>query len=170
MSINLLGVIQFGPIIQYEFSVSDNLYLYPSLRIGYLGYLYHVAWGVTSSDSDYLTSPCLGLGFGIRGFSPNPSGGAVYYGGLIEYNTAKAVWSEKETDETYEKYSGLAIMGNFGYRWRYESGMFLNVGIYGGPNITLSDKEFNKSDDSLKDEYSEMRFIGFLELSFGWEF
>jgi len=89
----------------------------------------------------------------------------------IDFPEKVPMWPKSSTAsfETYEKYSGLGILGNVGYRWRFKSGMFLNLGLYAGPVTTLSDKEYYKSDDSLYDEYSETLFFGFLELSFGWE-
>ena len=171
ISLNFLGFLQFGPLIQYEAKITDNLYLVPSVRIGYLGLMFHVVWETLDDEDDYLTGPCLGIGAGLRGFALMSNDNAVYYGGIIEYNMAKVVWGEGYSDETYEKYSGLAILGNGGYRFRFQNGMFLNLGAYLGVNIGLSDKEYYAYDDELYAEWeNEVRFIGFAELSFGWEF
>ena len=168
---DFLGLLQFGPIFQYEIKVANQLYLVPSVRFGYLGLLYHVAWGVLGDEGDYLTFPSAGIGLGCKRFNPTLYDNAIYYGGFIEYASSNTVWDQGKFNESYQKWKGLQILSNFGYRWRYESGMFLSAGIYAGLNIPLSDKRYYIYDDSMNAEYDDPnRFIASLELSFGWEF
>ena len=61
-------------------------------------------------------------------------------------------------------------MFNFGYRWRYPSGFFLNLGIFAGVVPTIKDTWYYISDPGTKIEnVHETLFIGMLELSLGWD-
>jgi hypothetical protein len=169
-SINPLGLLQFGPMLQFESRMGNSsAYLVPHLRLGYLGVLTHVVW--TAFEDNATLSPLnLGLGLGVRALAPMSSNNnAMYYGGFLEYSMAKANYDVGETDETVEKAAMLTIMFNTGYRWRFPSGRFLNLGLYAGPSLTLSDEERYVQSGELYATYNETLFIGMLELSFGWE-
>ena len=137
LSFNLLGLLQFGPIIQYETRISENLYLVPHLRIGYAGALTHIIWG---SHGGTVIDPAIGAGLGIRSFSPvKNSNGAWYYSGHMELHYTTAQYERGDN----ERYFQVGVFGNAGYRWRYKKGGFLNVGGilgagYGFSNYTNS--------------------------------
>lgn len=169
-SLNPLGLLQFGPMLQYESRMGNSsAYLVPHLRLGYLGVLSHLVW--TEGEEGAILSPLnIGLGLGVRGLTPmSGNNNAMYYGGFMEYSVAKTRFDVGEPYETLESASMLTIMFNGGYRWRFPSGRFLNLGIYAGPSLTLMDEEWYVETGELYATYNETMFIGMLELSFGWE-
>lgn len=136
LSFQLLGLLQFGPIIQYENRISERLYLVPHLRIGYAGALSHIVWG---AEGGTIIDPALGAGLGLRSFSPSKyTSGAWYYSGHLElyYTTV-----EYGGNDPNEKYFQLGVFGNIGYRWRYKNGGFLNVGAFLGVGYGFSNYE-----------------------------
>lgn len=167
--LNLLGILQFGPILQLETAIGENVYLTPHLRIGNAGFLTYVVWDMLEAENSRLSGIGMGYGIGIKTFKPTSTGG-LYFGGGMEYSTNKAIWSEGKDWETYELNKTLAVLGTAGYRWRFDNHMLLNTGALFGAATTLSDKEYYSATDELYDTYSEFRPLFMLELSFGWEF
>lgn len=162
---NPLGFLQLGPIIQYEKKISPNSAFVPYFRYAYLGVLTHVIW--TGFDEGKLSPATFGIGMGVKGFAAE-TGNSVYYGGFLDYNIAKANYDVGELYETQEKYSGLAVISNVGYRWRKVSGNYINVGIFAGVNFTLKDEERYVVTGELYDTYSSTVLFAMLELSFGF--
>lgn len=162
---NPLGFLQFGPIIQYEKKVSPNSVVAPYFRYAYLGVLTHLAW--TGFDDGKLSPATFGVGLGLKGFSEEV-GNTMYYGGFLDYNIAKANYGVGDTDETQEKYAGLALISNFGYRWRKASGSYVNVGLFAGAAFTLKDEERYVYTGELFAKYNETAIFAMLELSFGF--
>ena len=168
--INPLGLLQFGPMFQYETRMGNSsAYLVPHLRLGYLGVVTHLLW--TGFEDDAILSPLnLGVGLGVRGLSTfSTNSNAFYWGGFLEYSIGKARYSVGEIDETEEISSNLQIIANAGYRWRFPSGRSISVGVYVGPSLTLSDEERFVESGELYDTYNQTIFFGMLELAFGWE-
>lgn len=171
--INPLGLLQFGPIFQWETKVSSNTYLVPHFRWGYLGVLTHVDWGMLEYDNAALSPLNFGFGLGTRAFNQNSpvKSHAFYYGGLLELSVGKANYGIGFPYETQEKYTGLAFVGNAGYRWRYPGSSFLNLGLFFGAEYALSDVEryVNGAQSVYRDSSGEIYPVFMLELSFGWE-
>jgi hypothetical protein len=169
-NINLLGLLQFGPMFQLEARLGNGLYFFPHFRYGYLGALTHLDWG-SFEDGTELSPLNLGVGVGLRYFIPvGETGNALYLGGLAEFAIGSAKNDLDEADPLKEEYQGINLFSNFGYRWRYSSGLFLNVGLYAGFAINYKDEERYIDTGELYDEYSGLYFGGGLEVSFGWEF
>ncbi|MFZ5972783.1 MAG: hypothetical protein ACOYXA_14445 [Bacteroidota bacterium] len=169
-SVNPLGVLQFGPIFQWEVQAGANSYFVPHFRYGYLGVLTHLVW-TGFDDEDRLSPATFGLGAGIRGFAPSQnSSNATYYGGLAEISFGKANYGVGQPYETEERATNLGLIGNVGYRWRYPSQKFLNLGLLFGAVFTISDVEQSVVPGyNYYQEYSEIIPFAMLELSFGWE-
>jgi len=165
LNINPLGLLQFGPIVQCEFAVSEKGdYLVPSIRVPYLGFLYHVL--VIDGEDDVTVSPAaLGIGLGYKKLFPK-SNGAWYVGGFMEYSFGSS--SGGPTNRFESTFSYLNLMANGGYRWRKpESKFVLSVGAYLGPSIALKDESMEPG--RVVDERASTIF-GMAELSLGWEF
>lgn len=162
---NPLGFLQFGPILQYEKKISSNSVIAPYFRYAYLGVLTHVVW--TGFDGGKLSPATFGLGLGVKGFSQE-SGNTAYYGGFLDYNVAKANYDVGETYETEEKYAGIAVVSNVGYRWRRSSGNYINVGLFAGANFGLKDEERYVYSGELYDDTTDTTIFAMLELSFGF--
>ncbi len=162
--INPLGLLQFGPIFMYESRLgTGSAYLAPYFRFGYLGVLTHLSW-----DADKVSPLNLGFGMMFKAYSSTDQGNAIYYGGGLEYSVGQANYDTDTSFETQEKFTGLAVLGNVGHRWRYTSGNFINLGLITGVVLTIKDEEWYVSDDSLFATYDETLFIAMLEFSFGW--
>ena len=164
-NINPLGLLQFGPILQYEGRMSSNSVIVPYFRYAYLGVLTHLIW--TGFDEGTLSPATFGLGMGVKGFSEEV-GNTMYYGGFLDFNVAKANYDVGEYYETQQKYSGLAVVSNFGYRWRKPSGSYINVGLFAGAAFTLKNEERYVMSGELYDTYSDTTIFAMLELSFGF--
>lgn len=164
--INPLGLLQFGPVFMYESRMgSGTTYIAPYFRYGYLGLGTHLDW-----NADFVSPVNLGFGALIKSYSiTGDQSNALYYGGGLELYFGSANYDVDTQFETIERYVGLPIVGNFGYRWRYPTKNIINLGIILGAAITLSDEETFVSDGSLYAEYDETTFFGMLEFSFGWE-
>lgn len=162
---NPLGFLQFGPIIQYEKKISSNAVVAPYFRYAYLGVLTHLIW--TGFDDGKLSPATFGLGMGFKGFSAE-AGNSMYYGAFLDYHIAKANYDIGELYETQEKYSGLALVSNIGYRWRRTSGNYLNLGLFAGANFTLMNEERYVRTGELESSDSEASVFAMLELAFGF--
>lgn len=171
-NLNLLGLIQFGPILQQEIQIGNSLYFTPHLRLGYLGVLSHAVW--TEFDDKSKMDPLnFGLGMGLRQLTfSGAKSNAMYFGGFVEYSVGGSTYDIGTNGETDERGSYLTILPNVGYRWRYPSGRFLNLGLY------LAYAKVLKFETRLSPSYftgpwiekkETDRFYPFLELSFGWE-
>jgi len=162
--VNPLGILQYGPIIGAEFKLgkNSNSYISPHIRWSFLGVLSHVDW-----NADYLSPANMGIGLSYRMLMPSLSSkNAAYMGIGMEYGKEYARY---DTSETEEYFTGLGFIANGGYRWRFPSGRYVNVGMYAGAVMTLSDDEYLIVDGTLYNSYTGTGFIGMLEFAFGWE-
>jgi len=156
--INPLGILQFGPIVQMEFRTGSGFVLGPHVRFAGFGLLTHIVNDYEETD---LSSMAVGFGFkGLMGPSRTPH--KFYIGAMTEYG-----WSGGRDDDWYEtEYSNkyITVFANLGYRWRFQSGMFLNLGAFLGVAYVFEDKS------NYVDYGSDVIPLPMLELSFGWEF
>jgi hypothetical protein len=165
LTINPLGLLQFGLIVQSEFAVSKKGdYLVPSIRVPYLGFLYHLV--VIDGEDEVTVSPAaLGIGLGYKKLFPK-SNGAWYLGGFMEYSFGSSSGGPSNRFES--TFSNLNLIANGGYRWRKPDSKFvLSVGGYLGPSISLKDESVERG--RVVDERASSIFA-MAELSLGWEF
>jgi len=142
ININLLGFLQWGPIVEYGFSVAEDLYLAPHLRLDGLGALNWILF----PDDTWIYTPALGLTvlsfMDISPYNPN----RLYYGGGFEIEGAGEIPFEQII---------LNIYGNLGYRWRtVGQKRFMNVGAHLGASYDFW--------------WEELMIFAMAELSFGW--
>ena len=142
INVNLLGFLQWGPIVEYGFSVAEDLYLAPHLRLDGLGALNWILY----PDDTWIYTPALGLTvlsfMDISPYNPN----RLYYGGGFEIEGA----GEIPFDQVI-----LNIYGNLGYRWRTAGQKrFMNVGAHLGASYDFW--------------WEELMIFAMAELSFGW--
>jgi len=124
--INLLGLLQFGPVFMYESKMgAGNIYLAPYFRYAYAGVLTHLEW-----NADYVSPLNIGVGTQIKALSPiGTKNNAVFYGGGIEILVGSANY---DIDSQYEKtgeYMGLTQFLLHNLR------MVLGVSLYGNLNV-----------------------------------
>jgi opacity protein-like surface antigen len=142
INVNLLGFLQWGPILEYGFSVAEDLYLAPHLRLDGLGALNWILF----PDDTWIYTPALGLTvlsfMDISPYNPN----RLYYGGGFEIEGAGEIPFEQVI---------LNIYGNLGYRWRtVGQKRFMNVGAHLGASYDFW--------------WEELMIFAMAELSFGW--
>ena len=142
INVNLLGFLQWGPIVEYGFSVAEDLYLAPHLRLDGLGALNWILF----PDDTWIYTPALGLTvlsfMDISPYNPN----RLYYGGGFEIEGAGEMPFEQII---------LNIYGNLGYRWRtVGQKRFINVGAHLGASYDFW--------------WEELMIFAMAELSFGW--
>jgi hypothetical protein len=165
--INALGILQFGPVFQAEYKVSNQGYIVPHVRLPYLGILYHVINADEDSDEVIVSPLALGIGMGYRHLFPAQKG-AWYTGGVIEYSFGSS--KGYDGSDWKSEFSNIAVMGNGGFRWRWaEKKSVISVGAYAGIYSALRDEWWYESNpEDVRDERSTSALF-MLELSFGWE-
>lgn len=167
LNINPLGLLQFGPIIQWEQKIAPKAVVAPFIRYAFLGLLTQLSWNGFDKE-DRVNPLSFGAGIGAKGFSKE-YGNTFYYGGYGEYSRIKAHLGEGQSYETEEVVQSAAAIFNFGYRWRSENGTHINLGLFLGSNYTFSDEQRWADDGELFISYEDDVYpIGLLELSFGF--
>lgn len=153
ISVNPLGFIQFGPSINAEVGLTKSLVLNTHVRIAPLGLLTYVV----TDWPEKITGLAYGGGiiyfFGEKRNKP-------YIGVIADYQKNKNTWeNSEEIDKVF------AFMFNGGYRFRFNSGFFINTGAYLG---------FGHSNwvwtGSYTEEGSEFVPAGLVEVTLGFEF
>ncbi len=166
-NINPVGLLQFGPIFQYEAKVGGQTYLVPYFRYAYAGLLTHAVWTEFEED-DELSPGTLAFGLGVKSFAQN-EGSSFYYGAFLDFSITNVNYAVGFLDETERKSTDLGVVPNFGYRWRSDRSVYFSLGLYSGLVFTLNDEERYVSDNELFASYSETTFFAMLEFSIGWE-
>ena len=158
--VNPLGLLQFGPMIGVEIPGGPTGYFDLHVRLQGLGALTYI----TNDDEDTKVTQ-FGIGGGYRAFLGRPGLQNQYYaGGIVEF-----VYSPYGTDNYEGAEYGAVAAGQFGHRWRYESGFFLNVGGIVGAYYPASSEWYYFSDPSVKFEGStDLVTVVMAELSLGW--
>jgi hypothetical protein len=166
--INPIGILQFGPIVQLEIRVGSGSIIGPHVRFAGFGLLTHVA-----NDYDETSLGSMAVGFGFKQLiGPSSTRHKFYIGAVTEYGWGSGTSEEwdyvygRDVDAEYQhKY--ISVVANTGYRWRFRSGMFLNLGAFAGAAFETEDiKTYPRNV-----EYpTEVLFLGMIEFSFGWEF
>jgi hypothetical protein len=167
LTVNPLGFIQFGPTVSAEFALTPNTFIGPTIRFVGFGLLSHIMVGDSDEDLKFGT---MSAGLQFRQFMMNPSPSRLYFGGTAEFGWGGSRGSVGYSDE-WESSSGVIVfMGNFGNRWRFPSGFFVNVGIFAGFANELSDKWWylTSPNDKINSE-NNIYLIGMVELSIGFE-
>ncbi len=164
-SVNPLGFLQFGPMINAEFGVIDHLGINAHIRLTTLGLL---SYAIRSSDGG--VDELSGMAFG---------GGAIYYFGearskfyagmLMEYESTEAIYSQFEPWEWRENEDIIVFALNGGYRFLFSSGFFINAGAYLG--AYRSEYDWYHTDWTLGGGGGgDVKPFGMLEVSLGFSF
>ena len=128
ISVNPLGFAQFGPLVNLDIKIVKNLVLNGHIRFAPYGLLTRVMWQEDSS-LDEFTGNAYGGGlvyyFGDKNGKP-------YAGILFEVDENKQVYAKGKDWEWVQNGDGLTVVANGGYRFRFNSGFFMNVGAYAG--------------------------------------
>ena len=170
LSVNPIGFLQFGPSVSVETGITGNLALNAHVRFPTLGLLSYVV----NEDDDGLDE--------LKGFAVG--GGAIYFFGenrnkpyagmLIDYNKFECLYGQYEDWEWEETINSVVLMLNGGYRFRFESGFFINTGVFFGVTINSWDWDYTDSgygsSDSSERTGTDAQPFGMVEVTFGFEF
>jgi len=171
---NPLGFLQFGPTFELEFASSPTFVWGPRVRYDSLGLLNHVA-GIIDYEDISMANFAFGGGFKAF-FLKNDTLNHFYLGGAVEYGMGTGYDDKGLTNEFKGEWSYLALLTNFGYRWRSESGFRVNLGVISGFAQGLKDEGYytggsGGGGNGIIYEYdTETVVFGMLECSLGKEF
>jgi len=187
---NLLGFVQFGPVVSAEYNFTRHITLNGHVRFPSLGALTKMIY---EADVDRGGRPdkLSGIAFG---------GGPMYFftvkkdkayaGILFEYEMTDALYQEDYVNEWSQDNSKMILMLNSGYRFRFgqkiipgahrqfdkfiRDALFVNTGIYLGAERNEYVWKYNDPDadntDPTPREGTEIKPFGMLEVSVGIEF
>lgn len=167
--INPLGFIQFGPVVDFEFKVVKDFFMFPHLRWSSMGLLYQL---IATEGGEWSLDPTtMAAGWGFKRFFGNPANPNKGYTSLIlEYGWGKSYGDQGSSYEWENKFSYFTIIGNIGYRWRFNK-FLLNLGFDLGVAPELTDEWWYVNDPGDIHENSiDLYAVYMLEFSFGWEF
>ncbi len=171
-SVNPLGFVQFGPIFNAEFGLSDNLILNTHLRATPLGLLSYVV-RATEDPLDELTG--IGIGGGIIRLLGDGQN-RPYFGFLLEYEPSYNVYASGQDWEWYRNSNTIIYAFNGGYRFNMSDGFFINLGgFFGGASDFYNWDYANPSsswaqNDNDPREDSSLTVFGMVEVTFGFAF
>jgi hypothetical protein len=164
LSVNPLGFAQFGPLVNAEFGVTKNLVINTHVRFATLGLLTYVVKD-EDGDLDELTGLAYGGGvlyfFGEKRNKP-------YLGMMGEFEKTKNIYAANEEWEATEDDETVIIMFNGGYRFRFNSGFFINTGAFFG--VGRCHWFWRRSDGSDSSEDVDFTPAGLVEVTVGFEF
>ena len=165
LTVNTLGLLQFGPVFQGEFRLGQSKsYIGPSVRLPYLGLLYHLI--VSDGFVDTVKPAALGIGLQYKYLVPKTKG--AWYVGLAGYYSFGSASGGNMYDSWEGKFANVTAMVNAGWRWRNPSKkIFIGLGILLGPSIDVLDERTYSS--GYTDYYKQNYFFGMGEFVIGWE-
>jgi hypothetical protein len=171
---NPVGFLQFGPIANLGVRLGPVTFIDFHFRYSYAGLLYQVI--ETDGFNDTASMNCGGVGGRINNvikLSGSPH--AWYIGALGEYT-----WGGSEVtgtgrngyDVTYDRtWEGYAIAIHGGFRWRFSSGFYMNLGaIVGIHNQHTASFNYPIMGYYKEDNPEGVRIFGMLEFALGVEF
>ena len=166
-SFNPIGLLQFGPSLDFGLMITDGLYIVPDLRLAGLSVLhYFVSAAYPSLESIPSFAP------GVRVyylFKQEGKPNCWYLSGLAAYefwwNTYVNTYSSATT---YYHTESLIIGGGFGYRWRGSNHRFFELGLFGGAAVTTLNESWTAG-QAAESLGNVAMLVGMVELSFGWE-
>jgi hypothetical protein len=155
-----LGFLQFGPVLNFEFRIAHNFVIGPQFRYTALGLIFNAI-----NDFDN-TMVCFGAGVGVKHFPMADKKNKFYYGIAAEYEYGES----DDYDDWYGTTAGIVSMVNVGYRFRYNSGFYMNLGLYAGLYNNIYDEWFSYNDNDIHIDSGYTDFFGYVEFGMGFEF
>lgn len=172
ISIQPLGMLQFGPILQVDVKIVQNLVLSPHIRWAGLGLISHA---IVDYEELIIEDTWAFGGTAKYFFGRRRSNHKLYAGLMAEYGFGHgysdvyyydSYWDMWTTEYGSFDHEYFDIISNFGYRMRFNSGLFINFGILAGMAFEITDRQ----NYPVWEHYSnDVYFIGLLEVGIGWE-
>ncbi len=190
MHSNLLGFVQFGPVVTVEYGITRHFVLNAHVRFPSVGAL---TKAIYEADIDRGGRPdkFSGIAFG---------GGPLYffavkkdkaYAGLqFEYEISNALYQQGYVNEWSQDNNKMIIMLNSGYRFRFSQKLipgpnrkfdkfirerlFVNTGVYVGAEKNNYTWKYTDPDAGIDDtsprQGDKIKAFGMIEVSVGMEF
>lgn len=169
LSVNPLGFIQFGPLINVEFGINSNLVFNTHVRIPSAGVVSYIVHEV--GDDDSMSG--FAVGGGLIYFAGSKQS-KPYIGFLAEYDRTNKVFDVGEDWETAEKDNIGVFLFNAGYRFRFENGFYINTGAFLGTAFSSWESKYTNSSYYVYGPRvksgTDMVPFGMLEMTIGIEF
>jgi hypothetical protein len=184
---NILGFLQFGPVVSLEYSITRSLALSAHARfssVGALTPILHMADVDEGGRPDSFSG--MAFGGGPMWFF-DTSKDKAYIGLLYEYEFSDVLYLEDYYNEWSQDNRKMIVMLNAGYRFRFaekliagpyrqfdrfiRENLFLNAGIYAGAERNQFAWRYTEAEDGTPDhEGKEVKPFGMIEISVGVEF
>lgn len=170
LSVEPFGFVQFGPLVNAEVGLTDNLVLNAHMRFATAGLLMKVVYLADSDETpDKLDDIAFGGGlkyfFGDRKNKP-------YLGIMGELGKRTAIEDQGQPDEMKNTLKHFDLIMNGGYRIRSASGLYLTTGAYFGAEFTFNESysytDFNYSTGGENENAVYPFFM--IEIGIGIEF
>jgi small nuclear ribonucleoprotein (snRNP)-like protein len=162
-----LGFLQMGPVAEVEFRILPSTLLAATVRFEGLGLVYQA---VASEGFENTVSP-TSIAIGVTVYQLIPARGAnrIYIAGFVGYG-----WGSSEGGSGSYAWSStwgqIEVGGGGGYRWRFPSGFFLDVGAVAGVGYNPGTKwSYDDAPHTYFTNDPMATFIGMLQLHVGWE-
>lgn len=172
LSVEPLGFVQFGPMINAEFGLTDNLMLNTHVRFGTLGVLTRVMYLIDDDEIPDEVSD-MGYGGGLKYFFSERKN-KPYLGVLFEFGKRTSLEDQGEQWENEAELSHFDFIFNGGYRFRSASGFYLTTGAYLGAEYIFNDSwwytQGNYSNEDPFDHKNSIYPFFMLEIAIGIEF
>jgi hypothetical protein len=163
LTLDPLGLIQFGPVVGLEFRVSPTSYLTAHVRWATAGLVYYAI--ASDGFEDGVNPDNLAVGIGYRALLGEVGPHHWYVRPVVEYGWGTTSGEQEKYRSTY-----VTFVGNLGYRWRFARSV-TNVGVYAGMARQLTnDWWYVDSPGEVMSDDRTTYPIGMVEVSFGWEF
>jgi hypothetical protein len=172
VNFNLVGVAFYGPIIQMEFRVANRSYVVPWIRYSYAGAISQYQW-TNFEDFNKYDPSSVAIAAGYKTFIPGDKNRQlIYYGFFGEFIHEKGLHNTDEHNEEYEQIrNAVAVYLNVGYRWQSKRNFYLSLGILPGFAYDIKNEgTFTVSQGPVPGINKEYRFIGMIDMAFGWNF
>jgi hypothetical protein len=170
VSLNPTGFVQFGPVFNAEFRISEDIVLNTHIRASVLGML---TYEVKNHPDGLDDLGAMAYGGGIIKFFGEKKN-KPYAGILFEYEHATTTYAQYEQWEWSQTDLALVFIFNGGYRFRFDGGIFINTGAYLGAATGVYEWEFADAsygtNDSTPRIGTTLKPFGMLEVSLGIEF
>jgi hypothetical protein len=169
--VNPVGFLMFGPIVGTELIINSKFIIDAHFRypLGLMSYI------VATDDEEGWPNKVTGFGIG-GGFKYLFNGkiGGLYTGLLLEYGVHKYTYAEGEDWVWTSEWPAVIIMAPVGYRFKFNSGFFINTGAIVGAALPINPTWYyleNYNDDSsIHSDDASAKPYGMIEVSFGFKF
>ncbi len=129
---NLLGFVQYGPIITAEYGLTDNISVNGHYRMPDYGYLSKSLLNedVDGDAVDHYSVKASGVGLL---YIYNKSNKKIkYFGLLLDFQKSNTVYAAGLPWEWYQENNTTVIALNYGKRYLIGRNIFINYGVYLG--------------------------------------